>query len=143
MKNIGEYHDLYVQSDTSVLADVFENFRNICLKIYELDPAKFLSVSGLAWQAALKKTKVKLDLLTDIDMLLMIEKGIRGWICHCIYGYAKANNIYMKDLTYDYKELPYIQYWDVNSLYGWAMLQKIPVNNFEWIKILLNLMKIS
>ena len=78
MKNIGEYHDLYVQGDTSVLADVFENFRNICLKIYELDPAKFLSVPGLAWQAALKKTKVKLDLLTDIDMLLMIEKGIRG-----------------------------------------------------------------
>ena len=97
IKNLGEYHDLYVQSNTLLLADVFENFRNMCLKIYELDPAKFLSAPGLAWQAALKKTKVKLDLLTDIDMLLMVEKGIRGGICHSIYRYAKANNKYMKN----------------------------------------------
>ena len=76
---------MYVQSDTLLLADVFENFRNTCLKIYELDPAKFLSAPGLAWQAALKKTKVKLDLLTDINMLLMMEKGIRGGICLPIY----------------------------------------------------------
>ena len=69
----------------------------MCLKIYELDPAKFLSAPGLAWQAALKKTKVKLDLLTDIDMLLMVEKGIRGRICHSIYQYAKSNNKCMKD----------------------------------------------
>ena len=74
IKNLREYHDLYVQSDTLLLADVFENFRNMCLEIYELDPAKFLSAPGLAWQAALKKTKVKLDLLTDIDMLLMVKK---------------------------------------------------------------------
>ena len=76
---------MYVQSDTLLLADVFENFRNMCLEIYKLDPAKFLSAPGLAWQAALKKTKVKLDLLTDIDMLLMVEKGIRGGIYHSIY----------------------------------------------------------
>ena len=82
---LGEYHDLYVQRDTSFLADVFENFRNMCLKIYELDPAKCLSPPGLAWQVALKKTKVKLDLLTDIDMSLMVEKGIKGGICHSIY----------------------------------------------------------
>ena len=116
-----------------MLADVFENFRNMCLKIYELDPAKFLSAPGLAWQAALKKTKVKLDLLTDIDMLLMVEKGIRGGICHSIYRYAKANNKYMKDYDKN-KESSYLQYWDVNNLYGWAMSQKLPVNNFEWIK---------
>ena len=72
IKNLGEYHDLYVQSDPSVLADVLENFRNMCLEIYELDPAKFLSAPGLAWQAALKKTKVKLKLLTDINILLMV-----------------------------------------------------------------------
>ena len=76
---------MYVRSDTLLLADVFENFRNTCLKIYELDPAKFLLAPGLAWQAALKKTKVKLDLLTDINMLLMMEKGIRGGICLPIY----------------------------------------------------------
>ena len=80
-----------------MLADVFENFRNMCIEIYELDPVKFRSAPGLAWQEALKKTKVKLDLLTDIDMLLMVEEGIRGGICHSIYQYAKANNKYMKD----------------------------------------------
>ena len=124
---------MYIQSDTLLLADVFENFKNTCLKIYKLDPAKFLSAPGLAWQAALKKTKVKLDLLTDIDMLLMVEKGIRGGICHSIYWYAKANNKYMKDYDKN-KESSYLQYWDVNNLYGWAMSQKLPVNNFEWIK---------
>ena len=117
IKNLGEYHDLYVQSDPSVLADVLENFRNMCLEIYELDPAKFLSAPGLAWQAALKKTKVKLDLLTDIDMLLMVEKGIRGGICHSIYRYAKANNKYMKGYD-ENKESSYLQYWDVKNLYS-------------------------
>ena len=82
LKNLGEYHDLYVQSDTLLLADVFENFRNTCLKVYELDPAHFLSLPGLAWQACLKKTNIKLELLTDYDMLLMVEEAIRGGICH-------------------------------------------------------------
>ena len=99
MQSLGEYHDLHVQSDTLLLGDVFENFRNIFLEINELDPAKFLSAFGLAWQPALKKTKVKLELLTNMDMLVMLEKGIRGGICHSIYWYAKANNKYMK--TYD------------------------------------------
>ena len=80
--NLGEYHDLYVQIDTLLLPDVFENCRNMCLKIYELDPANFLSVPGLVWQAALKKTKVKLDLLSDIGMLLVVEKCIREGTCH-------------------------------------------------------------
>ena len=96
-KNLGEYHDLYTQSDTLLLADVFKNFRNMCLKVYELDPAHFLSLPGLAWQACLKKTNVKLELLTDYDMLLMVEEGIRGGICHLIHRYAKANNKYMKN----------------------------------------------
>ena len=100
-KNLGDYHDLYVQSDTLLLADVFENFRNMCIKVYELHPAHFLSVPGLAWQACLKKTKVKLELLTDVDMLLMVEKGIRGGICHARHRYAKANNKYMKDYNKD------------------------------------------
>ena len=80
-----------------LLADVLENFRNICIKICQLDPAKFLSTPGLVWQDALKKTDVKLELLTDIDVLLMDEKGIRGGICNTIYWYARANNKYMKD----------------------------------------------
>ena len=92
IKSLGEYYEWYVQSDTLLLADVIENFRNMCINIYKLDPAKFLSAPGLAWQAALEKTKLKLELLTDIDMLLMLEKGIRGGICHSIYQYTKANN---------------------------------------------------
>ena len=115
-----------------MLADAFENFRSMCINIYELDLVKFLSASRLAWQAALKKTKAKLDLLTDIDVLLMSEKGIRARICNALYQYAKANNN-MKDYDKN-KESSYLNYWDVNNLYGWAMSQKLPVNNFEWIK---------
>ena len=85
IEHLGKYHDLYVQSNTVLLADVFENFRNMCINISELHIAKFLSAHGLAWQAALKKIKVKLDLLTDIDMLLMVEEGISRGICHSIY----------------------------------------------------------
>ena len=132
IKYLGEYHDLYVQSNTLLLADVFENFGNMCLKIYKLDPAIFLSAFSLAWQAALKKNKVKLDLRTHIDMLIMAGKGIRGGICHSIYQYTKANK-YMEDYDKS-KELSYIQYCDVNNLYGWVMSQKLPINNFEWIK---------
>ena len=88
-KNLGDYHDLYVQSETLLLADVFKNFRNKCMEIYELDPAHFLSAPGLAWQACLKKTEVKLELLTENDMLLMVEKGFRGGICHAIHRYGE------------------------------------------------------
>ena len=84
-KNLGDYHDLYVQSDSLLLADVFENFRNKCIEIYELDSAHFLTAPGLAWQACLKKTKTELELLTNVNLLLMIEKGIRGITCHAIH----------------------------------------------------------
>ena len=84
-KKLGEYHDLYIQSDTLLLAVEFENLQNMCHEIYKIDPTRFFTAPGLAWQAALKKTKVKLDLLTDIDMLLMVEKGIRGGICRIIH----------------------------------------------------------
>ena len=85
IKNLGEYHDLYVQTDILLLVDVFESFQNMSREMYELDPAKFLSAPGLTWQATLKKTKETLGLLTDIDMLLMVEKGIIGEICYSIY----------------------------------------------------------
>ena len=142
-KNIGEYHDLYVQSDTLLLSDVFENFRDICIEIYELDPAHFLSAPGLAWEACLKKTEMRLELLTNIDMLLIVEKGIRGGICHAIHRYAKANNKYMKNYDKN-KELSYTQYLDANNLYGWAMSQKLPVGGFKWeddILIIINKLK--
>ena len=133
LKNLGEYHDLYVQSDTLLLADVFEIFRSTCLKVYELDPAYFLSLPGLAWQACLKKTNTKLELLTDYDMLLMVEKGVGGGICHSIHRCAKANNKYMENCNKN-EESSYIQFLDANNLYGWAMSQKLPVNNFKWVE---------
>ena len=133
INNLGKYHDLYVRSDTLILADIFENFRQSCLENYELDPAHFVSLPGLAWQACLKKTNVELELLTDYDMLLMVEEGIRGGICHAIQRYAKANNKCMKD--YDRKKKPsYIQYLDANNLYGKAMTEKLPVRGFKWME---------
>ena len=123
---------MYVQSDTLLLADVFENFRNKCIQVYELDPAHFLSAPGLAWQACLKKIEVELELLTDIDMLLMVENGIRGEIGHAIHQCAAANNKYMKEYNKDNESSD--MYLDVSNLYGWAMFQKLPVNSFEWEK---------
>ena len=91
IKSFGEYYDLYGQNDSLLLVDVFENLRNMCLEVYKLDPAKTFSAPGLAWQAALKKAKVKLDLLTGMGMLLMVEKSIKIGKCHSIYRYPKAD----------------------------------------------------
>ena len=139
IKNSGEYHDLYVQRDALLLADVFENFRDMCIEVYELDPAYFLAALGFAWQACLKNTGVKLEFITDVDMLLMIEKGIGEAICHSVYRHAKANNKYMK--IYDKnKDSSCIIYIHANNLYGYAMSKKLPVDCFEWVE---NLSKID
>ena len=114
--NQGDYHDLYLQSDTLLLTDVFENFRNKCIEMYVLDPAHCLSATGLAWQACLRRTEVRLEFLTDVDKLLMVEKGIRGGICHATHRYAKSNNKYMKNYD-ENEESSYLQYLDANSLY--------------------------
>ena len=133
LNHLGDYHDLYVKSDMLLLADIFENFRNACLDNYGLDPMHFVSLPGLAWQACLKKTNVKLELITDYDVFLMIEDGIRGGICHAIKRYAKANNYYMKDYN-ENKDSSYIQYLDINNLYGVAMCEKLPVKRFKWLE---------
>ena len=142
VKNLEEYHYLYVQSDTLLLADISENFRYMVINVYKLDPAYFLSLPGLAWQDCLKKSKIELELISDIDMLLMIEKEIRGGICHSMYIHAKANNKYMK--TYDKNKessfLIYI-YIDYNNLYGDAISRKLPVDGFEWIEDLFKIDK--
>ena len=101
MNNVGDYHDLYVQTDTTLILDVFDNFRKKCIEICKLDPAHFLSALRLAWKACLKKIEILLELLSDINMLLMIEKGIRGGICHAIHRYVEANNKYMKSYDKD------------------------------------------
>ena len=130
IQNLGKYHDLYVQCDTFLLTNVFENIRNKCIEIYELDPANCLSAPGLAWQECLKKTKVELELLVNIHMLLMVEKKIRGGIFQAIHWHGKANNKYMKNYDKDIKS-SYLAYLDANNLYGWAMSQKLPVNGFK------------
>ena len=101
---------------------MFEKFRDKCIKIYDLDPSNFLTRAGLAWQACLKESKAKLQLLTDIDMLLMVEKGIRGRICHATHRYAKANYKYMKN--YDKNiESSFLEFLDANNLYGGRCLK--------------------
>ena len=130
IKNLGEYHDLYVQADTLQLADVYEKFRETCTEIYQLHPAHFLSAPGLAWQACLKKSNIRLELLTNYDMLLMIEAGIRGGISQAIHKYAKANNKYMKNHNKNIIS-SYLMHLDANNLYGWAMCKKLPVSNFK------------
>ena len=132
-KNLGDYHDSSVQSNTLLPEDAFDHFRNMCIKVYEPDPAQFLSAPGLAWQACLKKTAVKVELLTDVNMLLMIEKGIRGGICHAIHRYAKANNKYMKNYD-ENEESSFLELVDMNNLYGWAMLEPLSVDGFDQIK---------
>ena len=134
MKNLGEYHDRYLQTDVILLSDVFETFRETCLANYGLDPAQFYTSPGLAWQACLKKTNVCLELLTDPDMLLMFEKGIRGGINQAVFRYASANNKYMGDKYDPEKESSFLQYLDANNLYGWAMIQKLPIGGFKWIE---------
>ena len=132
LKNMGEYHDLYLTSDILLLADVFENFRKTCLEYYKLDPCHYFTSPGLAWDAMLKMTKIKLELITDVDMYLFIEKGLRGGISYIANRYGKANNKYMKE--YDEKEpSKYIMYLDANNLYGWAMSQYLPTGGFKWL----------
>ena len=148
-KTLGCYHDTYLRTDVLLLADVFEIFPNTCLKRYKLDPAHFYTASGLAWQALLKTAaeycehekrhdcevcpdEFRLELLTDIDMLLMVEKGIRSRITQALEHYVKANNEYMKDLYNPDEESIYLQYLDANNLYGWAMVQNLPTHGFLW-----------
>ena len=129
--NLGDYHDLYVYLDVALLADVFENFRDTSINIDKLDPAYYLSAPGLSWHSCMKRTRIKLELLTDENMLLLFEKGIRGGMCNVIQKYARANNKYMKnyDIT---KESIFLIYVDANNLYGWAMSKQLPVDGFKY-----------
>ena len=131
LKNMGDYHDLYLETDVILLANVFESFRKVCLDNYGLDPAHFYTAPGLAWKAWLKKTGVNLELLKDPDMLLMFERGIRGGITQSVHKWAIANNPYM-GCEYDpLQPTNYLQYLDANNLYGWEMSQPLPTGEFK------------
>ena len=133
INNLGEYHDLYLKTDVLLLADVFEEFRNICLENYNLDPAWYYTSPGLSWDALLKHSKVNLELLTDPDMLLMFEKGIRGGISMISNRHGRANNKFMKEQFDSSRPSKFVTYLDANNLYGWAMMKPLPVGDFHWM----------
>ena len=132
MKTLKDYHEIYNITDVLLLADVFENFRDLCLKIYKLDPVYYFTAPGLAWDACLKMTDIQLELLSDVNMLLMFEKGIRGGISIISNRYGEANNKYMKDYNKN-KDSKYLMYLDANNLYGCAMSEKLPTHGFKWL----------
>jgi hypothetical protein len=132
-KTLQDYLVIYLQSDVLLLADAFENFREVCLQYYQLDPCHYYTTPGLAWDAFLKYSKAKIEVFNDeqYDMYLFVEKSIRGGISMISQRFSKANNKYMSD--YNPKEVSkYLFYLDANNLYGWAMSQYLPVRNYEW-----------
>ncbi|XP_011883858.1 PREDICTED: uncharacterized protein LOC105571001 [Vollenhovia emeryi] len=130
IQTLGDYSDLYLKTDVLLLADIFQNFRDNSINSYGLDPAYYYTLPGFTWDAMLKHTRVNFELLTDIDMVMFVERGIRGGLSQCSGRYARANNKYMQ--SYDpSKASSYLMCFDVNNLYGWAMCQ--PYANFRWV----------
>ena len=130
IKNLGKYHDLYLKTDILLLCDVFEKFINTCLN--GLGPCHYFSSPGLSWDAMLKIARIELELISDIDMHLFIEKGMRGGISYIAKRYSKANNKYIEDYD-NSKETNFIMYFDASNLYGWAMTQYLPYGGFKWL----------
>ena len=133
MKTFKEYHELYNETDVLLLADVFENFRDLCLKIYGLDLVYYFTAPGLAWDACLKITDISLELLSENNMLLLFEKGIRGGISIISKRYGEANNKYMGRGFNKNKPSKYLMYLDENNLYGCGMSMKLPTHGFKWL----------
>ena len=132
MKTMYGYHDLYLKTDVLLLADVFEKFIETCLDYYGLDPCHYFSSPGLNWDAMLKMTRIELELISDIDVHLFIEKGTRGGISYIVKRHSKTNNKYTENYDDD-KESKFIMYLDANNLYRWAMTQYFPYGGFKWL----------
>ena len=131
---LGDYHDLYLQTDVLLLADVFENFRQTALSTYKLDPAHYYTLPGYSWDCLLKCTNIELEQITEPDMYLFVEKGLRGGISMVSHRHAIANNRYMQNYMYNPEQpTSYLMYLDSNNLYGWAMSQYLPTGGFQWV----------
>ena len=138
IRNLGEYHDLYLCTDVILLVNVFEAFRDICLENYKLDPANFYTSPDLAWKSCSRRTGIKLELLTDPDMLLMFEHRIRGGITQAVHRYAMANNPYIPYMGDRYNpnaDTTYLQYLDADNLYGWVISQPLPTGRLRWVDV--------
>ena len=133
IKNLGQYHDLYLQTDVLSLTDVFENFRKTCLVDYGLDPAHYITLPNFSWDAMLLKTGIELELIYDEDIYKMVESGLRGGMCRTSLRKCEANNPYMGEQYDENKETSYINYLDANNLYGLAMCQKLPYKGIKFI----------
>ncbi len=133
-QTIGDYHELYLKADVMQLTDVFENFRNVCMKDYFLDPAHYISSPQLSWDAMLRQSAVELELISDPEMFKMIDGGIRGGVVMISKRFARANNKYLGAALHDAsKPTTFINYVDANNLYGWAMSQTLPQHSFKWL----------
>ena len=132
IKNMGEYHDLHLKTDVVLLTDIIENFRDVCIQDYGLDPVYYYTLPNFAFDAMLKLTGVEIDLVYDQDMYEMIETGLRGGMTQTACKKVEANNIYMGDDFDEIKESSYIYNFDANNLYGLAMIQKLPYKNLKW-----------
>jgi hypothetical protein len=133
LKTLGQYHDLYLKTDVLILADVFEKFRDMCMRHYGLDAAHYYSLPGFAWDAMLKMTGVQLELMKDREMHDVIDKGTRGGISCVSHKYAAANNPLVPE-TYDSSQPnSYITFLDMNNLYGTAMVEPLPESGFAWL----------
>ena len=132
IKSMGDYHDVYLKADVLLLTDVFENFRKTCMQYYKLDPCYYFTSPGLSWDAMLKMTNIRLNLISDVDMYQFVEKGMRGGVSYIANRFGEANNKYMKDFDENASE-KHIMYLDANNLYGWAMSQYLPTGGFRWL----------
>jgi len=133
-KTLGDYHDIYLKADVCLLADVFEKYRETTLETYGLDPAHYISTPAMTWDAFLKYSRVKIEQITDMEMMNMVEAGIRGGISMASHKYCKSNNKYLENYNPN-EPSNYIMYFDANNLYGWSMSEKLPIGNFEILHI--------
>ena len=130
-ETMGDYHDFYLKGDVCLLADVFESYRETCLQSYELDPAHYYTAPGMSWDAFLKRSNIEIDLFSEQPMFDFVERGLRGGLSMACHQQARANNPYLANYDPN-KETNYIMYFDMNNLYGSVMVESLPLSDFKY-----------